>query len=470
MPASITDPAKWFDFLQKHWHRRIALIGTLLFLTPFLILIMNFMKFNPVNGGLTYIIVVLFVILCWLRSNQLPRTAKGKIGFVISISASDEAERIKIKEDFITILYQLLKSGTSGHSFHIITVPEHIASTIVTHDDAQKLRIQCRAHFVIFGRVRLRTINGKEEHVLDFEGMVAHRPVPIDVKEFLSMEFTELYPRRLRIGTENDVFSFEFTSEWMNCVAKYIIGIAAACSGDLDYAEILQNDVLRLMEGRDQAFPVFAKLKQRVPIRLGEVRYERAKRAYGNWLTTRDPADIAAMGNHLNSIPPAYAKEYQPIILKSIHLFLSKRDVNGAISILKNYKNKSEGIWLFNMAFLNAYVGNLRTAIRQYRAAMKLKVDEHAPHDVEEFMRWLLEQEPDKYQFYYCLGFVSWKFRGDLARAISYLENFLSAGDTHDFETERQLANSWIAEIRQTTPEHTDGGMKLDPYKTTPET
>ena len=458
MSGSTGDPTKWLEFAQKHWHQPAALVAILFVVLPLLTAIMVFMKVNPIIGGVTYIIVVLLVILGWWWSNRLPRTAKRKVGFIISISAGEEAERTKIKEDFTITLHELLKHGASGHNFQVITVPEHIANTIVDPDDAQKLRIKCRAHFVIFGRVRLRTIDGKKEHVLHLEGMVTHKPIPKDVSEVLSVEFAELLPRRLRIGTENDVFSFAFTSEWINCVARYIIGIAAAYSGDLDYAEIMQNDVLRLIANKDQAFPVFAKLNQRVPIRLGEIRCTRARGAYNRWLTTRDPTDIATMGHHIESIPSAYANEYGTLLLKSIYLFLNKRDTKGAMALLKNCKNQSEGTWLYNMAFLHAYVGDLSSAIRRYRAAMKLRVDESVPMQVEEFMCWLLQQEPEKYQIYYCLGFINWKVKGDSARAIGNFDAFLSAGDERDFVTERQLARKWIGDIRQTTHESTRTG------------
>ena len=37
---------------------------------------------------------------------------------------------------------------------------------------------------------------------------------------------------------------FQFTTEWAELVAKYVIGIAAALSGEIDYAETLYQDVL----------------------------------------------------------------------------------------------------------------------------------------------------------------------------------------------------------------------------------
>lgn len=63
-------------------------------------------------------------------------------------------------------------------------------------------------------------------------------------------------------------------------------------------------------------------------------------------------------------------------------------------------------------------------------------------------MCWLLEEEPEKYQIYYCLGFMNWKAKGDSTQAVRDFEAFLSAGNEHEFTKERELTQEWIAEIR----------------------
>ena len=448
MSVGIGDLTKWFELAQKQWHRPGAMFAALVVLTCVLAVVMGPLGLSPMVCGFLYLMGISGTIFWWWWSNRLPRTPKGKVGFVISIHAGEESERTKIKEDFVLTLQELLTSGGSDQSFKVIIVPNHVAEGIVDQDDAQALRVGCRAQFVIYGRVRLRTIAGSDQHVLHLEGLVTHKPVHQVASKNFSDEFRELFPRRLAIATENDVFSFAFTSDWVNCVARYIIGIAAAYSGALDHAEQLQNDVWRLLAGKDQAFPVFAKLKQRVPVRLAEIRYVRARKNYERWRNTRDPSDMATMGRHLDSIPSAHANQYNVLLVKSICLFVRDRDIKGAMAVLKKCKGQPDGTWLYNLAFLHAYIGDLRGAIRRYRGATKLRVGERTIADVEEFMCWLLEEEPEKYQIYYCLGFMNWKAKGDSTQAVRDFEAFLSAGNEHEFTKERELTQEWIAEIR----------------------
>jgi len=79
---------------------------------------------------------------------------------------------------------------------------------------------------------------------------------------------------------------------------------------------------------------------------------------------------------------------------------------------------------------------------------MNLPVDPAIPAQIEEFMCWLLEEEPQKYQLHYCLGFINWKIKGDKAQAIKDFEIFLSRGNKQEFTIERELARIWISEIQ----------------------
>jgi hypothetical protein len=436
------------ELARKHWHTPYALV-----LAEFLSVVLLTGILLVVNPGatiklITYLVVGAITFIVWWHTNRLPKTKKNKVGFVISISTGEESERKKIMEDFVLTLHELLKAGASGHSFQLIKVPEHIAEKIVDAEDAQELRTKCRAHFMIYGRVRLRLIAGRQEHVLHLEGMVAHRPLPKAVRDGLAQEFAELLPRRMRINAENDVFSFAFTSEWINCVSRYIIGIAAFCSGALDYAEVLQNDVNRLLDGQDKTFPIFAKLKQRVPWRLAEINLTRTRVAYNRWVKSHDPADIVEMGRHLDKISPGCADDYGVIIHRSIILFVQARNVRAAMVMLKRCKRIRDGTWLYNLGFLHAYTRNLKSAIQCYRNAMTQPIEPSVIAQIEEFMCWLIDKEPQQYQLHYCLGYINWKVKGDEAQAVKDFETFLSLGNNQEFAKERELARNWISEIK----------------------
>lgn len=69
--------------------------------------------------------------------------------------------------------------------------------------------------------------------------------------------------------------------------------------------------------------------------------------------------------------------------------------------------------------------------------------------EVEDFIVWVLEEEPDKYQYHYCLGFFNWKIKGDLHQSVNDFEAFLSNIKQGEFVKERDLAQQWISEIKK---------------------
>ncbi len=48
---------------------------------------------------------------------------------------------------------------------------------------------------------------------LKLESIVAHKPLPKEIQKQFTFEFKELFPKKLLIPIENDLLSFEFTSE-----------------------------------------------------------------------------------------------------------------------------------------------------------------------------------------------------------------------------------------------------------------
>jgi len=109
----------------------------------------------------------------------------------------------------------------------------------------------------------------------------------------------------------------------------------------------------------------------------------------------------------------------------------------------------NDPIWHFNLAFLRAYQKDLKRCIRQYRICANFEILPVTISEVEDFMVWILDEEPDKYQFFYCLGFFNWIIKGDLHQAIQDFERFLQQIKQGEFETEKALSLKWISEIKK---------------------
>lgn len=440
-------PDKLIELAERNWHKTSGLIFFIVAAILIEIALLNSLNAIPVVSGITYVISLFIVTAVWFYSNRYPKTKSGKVGFVVSIECSAEEEHVRIKEDFTDTLRKLLKNGTIGGTFHFIEIPQHIARKIKDTDDALNLKSKTKAHFVIYGRVRLRPIDGKDCHVLELEGLVAHKELPQEVSDQLSKEFGELFPRRVRIPTENDLLSFNFTSEWTECVAKYIIGIASALSLDLAYAEQLYRDVAKKLDGITTDFPIFEKLRQRLPIRFAEINKARALAALRVWRKQYSQDALSQFAENINKIPEGVNDDYGTLLLRGIEAFLNRRDMNTALSCVNKCKIYDDPIWHFNLAFLNAYNNDLAKAIRQYRICANYEMQPVTLGEVEEFLLWIIEEEPAKYQFHYCLGFFNWKIKGDLLQARNDFKNFLKNQSNGKFEKEKDLTIKWLAEI-----------------------
>ena len=303
---------------------------------------------------------------------------------------------------------------------------------------------------VVYGRVRLRNINNKECHIIDLEGIVGHKPIAQEISDRLSAEFNELFPRKVQITTDNDLLSFNFTSDWTECVAKYIIGIAAGCSHDLNYAKLLFLEVQQKLEHLDSDFPIFQKIRERLPIRLAELNLAYARSYFERW---RDkfyaPENYQMFAESIKSIPDSMPPIYEVFLLKGIEAFLTNRDIDKAIEYTKKCKRFDGPIWQFNIAFLLAYNGRLSEAIKFYRKGMQYDVEPKTINDVEDFILWILEIEPKKYQLYYCLGFFNRHIKGDKETAINDFEKFTQETSDLQFQKEKRYCSQVAIRIEE---------------------
>jgi len=148
--------------------------------------------------------------------------------------------------------------------------------------------------------------------------------------------------------------------------------MAASQSGDLNYSELLYQEVLESLNNMDQSFPVFNKLKTRIPLRLTEIYETKAGLSYETWRTTKDKFFITALNRELSKIYKKYTNRYNFLLLKSIFLFLDKRDTVGAIEQLKKCKHQRDATWRLNLAFLYSYLGDLKKAYKGIQLITKV--------------------------------------------------------------------------------------------------
>ena len=439
--------------IGSKWPRKSSLFIALL-IVLFSLLLM-FSGINIVEITLDELIIIFILLMLvfffWLKSAKIKRAPKGKIGFAVAIRTEIKKQREKIASDFVETLRELLFQGNLSYQFSLIELSQYHSAKIKDAEDAENYLHNTKCQFLIYGRARIRQIEGKDNHVLNMEGIVAHRPVPEKISRNLGVEFAELFPRKLKLLSENDLFLFEFTSQWVNFVARYIIGIASLVSGNVEYAQELFEDLQRKIDQQETNLPAIVKIRRRLPRRLTEVYLTQVRFNYAIWRRNRDQDSLNRVKFFLDKLESLSPNDYTGRLIRGIWHFVANRDIPAAKREIKKCRGIRDATWCYSYAFLCAYEGNMREAIRYYRLAFKYNCQASVPFEIEEFIDWVLKLEPDKVQLHFCLGFVNYGGKGDKLQALQDFEKFIEITPNGKFIEAQGIAKSYIETISKET-------------------
>ncbi len=443
--------AKLLDIVEKYWFRRstiVIIILLILLVAPEFLSNFKFEELSLQGVGLTFF-AILVIFAFWYNSVRLPKVPADRIGFAVAIVPETKEVQQKIDTDFIVALRDLIHGSEMRSSFSFLVIPQHLARTIQSGEQAVKILYDSRCRFLVFGRARTRRIQGKDVELLNLEGAVSHGPLPTEVQRKLSAEFSELFPRRLLVEAEGDVFSLELTANLINLVSRYVMGIALLLSGDFAYAQRLVEQVQRDVVRFHNDFPAIVKIRQRIPKLLADVYLVQVRLAYANWRRTKDPQFMEEMDPHLGHLEHVDPDNVDLHACRAIWLFVTKRDVAGALEEIRKARNTVDQTWRYNHAFLLAYKGSLKTALEEYkRASKKVLPNPRTLLDVEEFITWVVDKEPDKTQLHFALGLINFFSKGDQRRAMLDFEKFLEVTPANNFPEQRRLAEAYLQTIR----------------------
>jgi hypothetical protein len=363
----------------------------------------------------------------WVVTNRVPRTPRGKVGILLAVTCDDEHHDRQVRADFVRGLVTQLERDQEGSQFHVTDLPAHISRQIAGFTVADRYLTRARAHMILFGTVRKRQLRGQSVHVMTFDGRVRHAPASDEARRELSSQFGAVVPKGWTFPVDADFFAFETTAEWTDVAIRYIIGLAALISGDAAYAEKLLVDVeQKIRSGRHNVPPM-----QAVGLKLSgylKSLYEmwRAALAY-RYTMTRDP-DILPLFEAVSS--KLLARDPTSVgggLAKAMCLFMLHGDVSGARRILYGLKNANDVTWRYSLAFLDGYEGNLDNAESEYDGAFRGPLnDVTVPVQCEEFIQYVLEAEPSRFQLHYCAGLINFYAKEDMSSAARDLELFVA--------------------------------------------
>ena len=397
-------------------------------------------------------------IVWWVT--RLPRVMPGRIGFGLAIQYEDSQHAKQLRSDFVLTLGDLITSTGDGNLFQFIELPISVARRILSADEATRFAKQCRLHFLLYGRARMRDLPGGASHVIDLRGVVCHAPIREKWSQKLGAEFGAVLPNRLLVAAEGDVFNFQFAAKHIDAVSLYVIGTAAFLSNDLKLAEQLLVDAeSRLRAGITKADGFLRSvLRDRVRRRITEVYKARLARQTRRHTITRDVAAIQEAEEIIANLRQYAHDDYDVHLAAAMAAFALHRDMETARMEIRACRNSPDAAWRYSEAFLYAYDGDLQRAYESYRRAFDSPLaDPTVPTQCEEFIQGIVEEEPERQWLYYCLGLINYRGKGDPMAALSDLRKFVDEVDTVRFAKYVGYARRWIDEIEKANGRHKVG-------------
>jgi len=441
-----------YNQIKDRWYSGRTLLLLLGFATFILLWLFSGIDIRNISTPeFTITVLVLgFLSVAWFVTTRLPKSPKKKIGFGVALVTETKEQHDKIYNDFILTLRELLYRSRFRYQFEFIVYPQHFAERIETTDDAIKFLKDSNLRFLIYGRARTRKIDDKDTHIIKLEGLVSHKPINPEFQKQFSAEFGDLFPRRMEILSENDIFSFELRAELVKSVAMYIISMGALVSGDILYSQDLLEELNEQLKENKDEFPALVKLRKRIPLRLKDVYSIQAQSHFVNWTKTGDQDYLLKSKPFLDKIQKIDPGHYDSHVKRALWLFVVNRDIAGAKKELNKCKNVHYDIsWRYSFAFLLAYEGNLEKAVDEYKRAFKGEILPSVLGEIIDFIERIVQKEPEKNQLLFCLGLIYYlKLKNDLY-AFEAFNDFLNSQPDKHFSPQKKLAESYIRQIKR---------------------
>jgi tetratricopeptide (TPR) repeat protein len=389
------------------------------------------------------------IVCTWFYTNRIIKPSKNRTGFGVAIRFEHADHAATVKTDLMTKLRNLLSVGAPESHFQLIEYPQHQIRDL-ERSNAAKFMHRTKCRFFIYGVARLRELDGAPIHVFDIAGMVTHGPITSERSQLLSNEFSRVLPSRLNVNKDKDFFAFEFTAQWFDIVARYIVGASAFLAGDLINAETMLLDLEHKLTDVKDRLPVITHIKQSIPARLQSIYQQMMESKSHQYFILRDKNLLNELDAILDKLQARNPNNYSAHLNRAITHFMLRRDIVNSRKEIEACSTHADSTWLFSRAFLEAYEGDLQAAYKTYRKAIECpQIDSTLPLQIEEFIQLVIDEEPDKTQLYFCLGLLNYRLKRDLDGGIRDLKKFIGVTDEKQYPDQHFAAKKWIGEIER---------------------
>lgn len=372
----------------------------------------------------------------------IPKHNQKCTGLVICIYADSSDAEQNLKRDFIDSIKKQFANSEINGVFKIHTVKNHLAPRFNNFESIYKLHKRVKGNIYIFGEVKKRR-NGDEQYFLSLDGLVLHRPVPMQVSKELGKDFLATLPKGINFKDEFAFTGFQISADIVTKAVEYISGIAASISGNPFLATRLHSDLKNRIVSSTNKLPGDRIILSKIDNLLSN-EYAIISAYYlgkNDQTKTRENLQLSL---DLNS------KCYQALIVESIVSFSWENDPKKSLSVLKKCHDVSDPTWIYNEAFIHFWLGQYSSALKQCKKIRGLNYlnEPDISRQVTEFNENLIKTFTDKPVLDFWLGFNYYFKQKNLPLALQYFETFIQKADDSMLLL-KQKATSWLVDIKR---------------------
>lgn len=407
MPTGID----WNLIVKKHW---ATYQGLVVVMFSFFFTFMVTIKFEIDGDYNKYLfwgllsVVEVTVITFWVRNRKVTICKKGKIGLVFAIKGQGEG---KYNETIYKLINPIIQQ-LNANIFDVIVLPYNQCEKINNYESARKMLDTAKSHMIIYGACNEGKKKGEECYELDLNSIILHKKLDQEAQSKFTKEFSDLIPR-VDVKKNDELTEFKLTSQWLGYYARYFIGVTSLISKDLNNAQLIFEEILNELKGERSTIKAVATIRKRIKDHLYPIYNICATSIYQNkFRLTKDIHELEKCrelwqkANVIKPNSPFY------LSMEAIYQFVAHRNITASRALLNKISTKTEAAPYYSLAFLEAYEGNISKAMFLYKKAVKLNQDKALSLEVEEFIDYILDNEPDKSYLHLCLALIN-DFKGD---------------------------------------------------------
>ncbi len=390
-----------------------------------------------------YVSLIVIWISFWFYHRINPsKNTKDKIGIVICIKTENDKQRIRLKNDFVSRMGELIDENNLNEIIKIVPLSEYhtekyynimvdyskldnkdrdLQSKHPTRKKWVKISKKIRGNFYIWGTIKER-IEKEPIYIFDIKGRVIHPPLNTNLPNPFEIAFNKVWTKRILFKEIFEASGFIFAADVIMLGVKYIVGLTAFISKDAISALKIHEGLLKDFDKYDPLPPNLKEVKIELVSNLIDECQVLSRKSY------IDKDEIKAK-DYLNKSFKFDPNNYDGIVLKSLYDFVY--DNNPMESIKSCYKAKKyakeDGTWKYNLAFLLMHLERFDEALDWYKDIISnsFKNEDGLLEDVYEFNIELVKSNPKDIQSFFILGYLKYHKSNNYPESLDYLTTFV---------------------------------------------